>query len=58
MKLPEEIGGTQLKVLGQFQQQCPLCKDGVNVRHIQCEQGYFVAECATHGFAWYKRRSP
>jgi len=55
VRTPEEIGGHQLKVLRGFGQECPLCKDHVVVRHLECSEGFFVAECQTHGFAWYRR---
>lgn len=55
VRTPAEIGGQQLRVIGQSRGPCPVCKEGPAVRHIHCEQGFFVAECAVHGFAWYKR---
>jgi hypothetical protein len=55
--LPPELGGGKLRVLGAFEAECPMCKDGKMVRHVSVEHGYFVAECVTHGFIWYKRKA-
>ena len=54
--LPPELGGAQLRVLGAFMAECPMCKDSVPVRHVGAEQGYYVAECEAHGFIWYQRK--
>jgi hypothetical protein len=57
VRTPEEIGGQRLKVLGSFQRECPICNGGPPVRHLECSDGFFVAECVSHGFAWYKQRT-
>jgi len=56
VRTPAEIGGEKLKVIGSFQQECPICRSGQSVRHMECSGGLFVAECSTHGFAWYSRK--
>lgn len=56
VRTPPEVGGQKLKVVRAFIQKCPLCDIEQLVRHLECEQGYFVAECVHHGFAWYKRK--
>ena len=54
--LPSELGGTQLKVQGTHAAPCPMCKGGPDVRHLELENRYGVAECPVHGFAWYRRK--
>lgn len=56
VRLPPDLGGTQLKVLGVCHAECPKCH-APNVRHLDLEQGYGVAECTGDGFVWYRRRS-
>ena len=55
VKLPDEIGGQTLKPVRQFGQECPMCANGKLVRHMECTEGYYVAECPRHGFVWYRR---
>ena len=56
VKTPPEIGGQKLKVIRSFTAACPMCTNENLVRHIECSEAFFVAECTTHGFAWYKKR--
>ena len=58
VRLPPELGSTTLKVLGKFRSECPMCEDGAPVKHLQCADGYGVAECKSHGFVWYRARNP
>jgi hypothetical protein len=55
VRLPPELGGTQLKVQGAHAAPCPMCKGGSDVRHLELEGNYGVAECPRHGFVWYRR---
>ena len=57
VRTPPELGNQQLKVIRGFTAACPMCSDNENlVRHIECSGGLFVAECKSHGFAWYKKK--
>ena len=49
--LPEK-----LRVIRRFMAMCPMCTTENLVRHIECSESLFVAECAIHGFVWYKER--
>lgn len=56
VRLPPELGRKQVAVVGSFMGRCPMCKEGV-VQHLKLENGLGCAECSTHGFVWYGRRS-
>lgn len=57
VRLPPELGSETLKVTDAFRSECPMCKEGPLVTHLVCERGYGVAECAKHGFIWYRAKS-
>ena len=55
VRLPDEIGGARVSVLGVLYTGCPACGDGgAPVEHYVCEDGYGVAECPTHAYVWYR----
>ena len=54
VRLPAELGGARVRVLGAFEAPCPLCGDDHSVRHLRVEGGLGVAECHEHGFVWYR----
>jgi hypothetical protein len=56
VKTPEEIGGKTLKVLKMQIKECPKCIESNHVKHLELEEGMFVAECRRHGFIWYLKR--
>lgn len=59
----------KLKCLRAFAAPCPLCIEARKannspllttasvVSHYECEGELFVAECQTHGFSWYRKRT-
>lgn len=55
VRLPPELGGARVKVLGAHEAPCPMCGKGPDVRHLELPDGLGVAECVRHGFAWYRR---
>lgn len=57
VRLPPELGGERLRVLGAFNDRCPKCRGGGAVRHLACQDGYGVAECPTCEFVWYSVKS-
>ena len=56
VRLPPNLGGGLVRVLRAFTESCPVCKGGHPVKHLELDDGIFVAECATRGFLWYRRR--
>jgi len=54
VRLPQELGGAQLRVLDTARLECPMCEDGAPVLHLRCSDRYCVAECTKHGFVWYR----
>lgn len=54
VRLPPELGGASVRVIGSLSRECPLCDDGAPIRHLACEGNYGVAECRRHGFVWYR----
>ena len=56
VRLPPELGGARVKVEGSHTAPCPMCDGGPHVRHLELPDGYGVAECPIHGFAWYRRK--
>ncbi len=52
IKLPPELGGQILKVLGVFEARCPVNKARI-CTHYELENGFFVAE--SDRFYWYRR---
>lgn len=55
VRLPAELGGGQVKVLGHHTAPCPMCKSQHPVRHLRLKRGYGVAECGRCGFVWYQQ---
>lgn len=56
VRLPEELGGTTLRVQGHFRGACPAAEACPDCAHLTLAEGYGVAECVSHGFMWYRRR--
>lgn len=58
VRLPPELGGTQVKVEGAHDAPCPKCRAPEPVRHLALAGGVQVAECTGPcGFVWYRRRA-
>lgn len=57
VRLPPELGGARVRVLGSHTAPCPMCEGDAPVRHLELGNDLFVAECAFHGFAWYRKRA-
>lgn len=55
VRLPAELGGAQVRVLGAHAASCPLCRNDQPVRHLRVEDELGVAECREHGFVWYRK---
>jgi len=53
VRLPPELDGAQLRVLGHHEASCPKCSAG-NVTHLELQDRYGVAECTGCGFVWYR----
>lgn len=54
VRLPPELGGARVRVLGVSASPCPMCRNHVEVRHLRVEGNLGVAECGQHGFVWYR----
>lgn len=54
VRLPDELGGKKVRVLGQTVSVC-VCGDDHNVTHFELEGPVGVAECDRIGFAWYMK---
>lgn len=52
VRLPPELGGHQVPVLGEKVAPCPRCKG--HVRHLLIGDNLGVAECSRDGFLWYR----
>lgn len=57
VRLPEELGGTTLRVEKSFVAACPAAEVCADCRHLHLANRYGVAECLSHGFLWYRRRA-
>ena len=55
IRLPEKLGGMQVKVLTREQALCPFHKDH-DCAHYHLESGFSVAECDQ--FYWYRKVTP
>lgn len=55
VRLPAELGGARVRVLGAHAASCPMCRNDRPVRHLHVEDGLGVAECREHGFVWYRK---
>ena len=56
-RLPPELGGNKLRVLGSRHAKCA-CGCDHEVKWHDLEQGYCVAECNLKGFLWCRKESP
>ncbi len=58
VRLPPDLGGRVLRVLGTFRDLCPTHGDehAASVEHTALEDGYGVADCAgcCNVFRWYR----
>lgn len=55
VRMPPELGGGRLRVLGEHVGPCPMC-NAESVRHLELDDRYGVAECLADGFVWYRKR--
>ena len=59
VRLPTDLGRTQVRVLGSHYAPCPKCSSNAHVRHLDLEGDVLVAECSGGlspcGFVWYRR---
>jgi hypothetical protein len=56
VRLPPQLGGTVVKVVGSFFADCPK-NPGYKCRHLALENGLCVAESVKDGqFYWYRKR--
>ena len=53
-RLPPELGGDRLRVLGSRYDKCACGRDH-EVRWYDMEQNYCVAECSHMGFLWCRK---
>ena len=54
VRLPDELGGKAVRVLGRFNRRC-VCGDDHSVPHFELDSEAGVAECERIGFAWYMK---
>lgn len=54
VRLPPDLGGRQVRVVGSYQAPCPKCQAAADVPHLETEGGICVAECEACGFVWYR----
>jgi len=55
VRLPPNLGGHVVRVVGSRTARCPKCT--ANVKHLHLDGGISVAECAVHHFLWYRTPS-
>jgi hypothetical protein len=53
VQVPDELGGSQVKVLRAEAGSCPGCDSAHVVRHLVLDSPLGVAECRDRGFLWY-----
>jgi hypothetical protein len=53
VRLPPELGGRELCVLGHHVAECPRCHVP-GQRHLELADSYGVAECLACAFVWYR----
>ena len=54
VRLPPQLGGHQVRVIGAGQGPCPSC--GAPVAHLDLEGNLGVAHCECAGYQWYRTK--